>query len=170
MTIYKTPVGDVLYALNSAASDAIVGVLGGFFSDDQIEEIMYNCVQEPVKVYHARYGMCNTNVNLSLDDAMAIVEKIARLGGKTLPFAMLDSSLPDGSRVNIVMPPVSVNGPAITIRRFRKKIMTACDFINSGTITVDACAFLWCCMDGLSYKPANILFAGGTSCGKTTLL
>ncbi len=153
-------------------TDDVVGKLSGFFADDNIEEIMFDGAHESVKVYHAMYGMCDTNVSLTLAEATKIVEDIASFNGKKVSSynPLLDGVLPDGSRVNAVLPPISVNGPAITIRKFKKQVMNACDLINSGTLSEDACAFLWCCIDGLGYRPANILFAGGTSCGKTTLL
>ncbi|MEA2003826.1 MAG: ATPase, T2SS/T4P/T4SS family [archaeon] len=158
--------------LNEIVSDDYTGKLSGFFEDDNIEEIMFDGSHERVKVYHAMYGMCDTNVGLTSAEAVNIIENIASFSGKKVSSnnPIFDGALPDGSRVNVVMPPVSVNGPAITIRKFRKKIMNACSFINLGTMSEEVCAFLWCCIDGLGYRPANILFAGGTSCGKTTLL
>ena len=161
----------MLYSLKEIVSEGAVGALSGFFADDSIEEIMHDGIG-CVKIYHAQFGMCETNVQLSSDAVSDIIGNVVSFNGKSLSTSMplFDGTLSDGSRINIVLSPVAVNGPAITIRKFKRQVMTACDLVNSGVMNPEVCAFLWCCLDGLSHKPANILFSGGTSSGKTTLL
>lgn len=169
--VYKGVNSLMLYNLKEVISDDFLGIISGFFSDDNIEEIMHDGVG-CVKVYHAQFGMCETNVTLSSTDVDGMISKAVAFNGKVLSDSMrlFDGTLPDGSRINVVLPPVAVNGSAITIRKFKKHVMTACDLVNSGVMNQEVCAFLWCCLDGLGHRPANILFSGGTSSGKTTLL
>ncbi|MBW6461739.1 MAG: Flp pilus assembly complex ATPase component TadA [DPANN group archaeon] len=162
----------MLYNLKEIVSEGDLCVLSGFFTDDNIEEIMHDGVLGCVKIYHAQFGMCETNVQLSSEAVDQIINNVVAFNGKVLSSSMplFDGILFDGSRINIVLAPIAVNGPAITIRKFKKQVMTAGDLVNSGVMNSEVCAFLWCCLDGLSHKPANILFSGGTSSGKTTLL
>ena len=83
---------------------------------------------------------------------------------------ILDGRLMDGSRINATIPPVSADGPSLTIRKFRRDPLTIIDLINSRTISVDLAGFLWLCIDGLGVKSANAIISGGTSSGKTTTL
>src|SRR3954454_17053196 len=79
---------------------------------------------------------------------------------------MVDARLPDGSRVNAVLPPVSLSGPLVTIRKFGRERLAMADMVRLGTITDDAVAFL----DGCLRARLNVLISGGTGSGKTTLL
>jgi flagellar protein FlaI len=83
---------------------------------------------------------------------------------------LLDARLSDGSRVNATIPPASISGGTLTIRKFRADPYSIIDLIRMGTVTSEAAAFLWMAIDGLGTKPANILISGGTGSGKTTLL
>jgi flagellar protein FlaI len=83
---------------------------------------------------------------------------------------ILDGRLFDGSRINATIPPVSADGPSLTIRKFKKDPLTIIDLINFGTISVELAAFFWLCFDGLGVKSANAIISGGTSSGKTTTL
>ena len=76
----------------------------------------------------------------------------------------------DGSRINATIPPVSADGPSLTIRKFKRDPFTIIDLINSKTISIELAAFLWLCIDGLGVKSANAIISGGTSSGKTTTL
>ncbi|MEE8403639.1 MAG: ATPase, T2SS/T4P/T4SS family, partial [Candidatus Hydrothermarchaeaceae archaeon] len=76
----------------------------------------------------------------------------------------------DGSRVNATIPPLSLHGPTITIRKFKKDPLTIVDLINFGTLSPHVSAYLWLVVDGFGIKPGNILAAGGSGCGKTTTL
>ncbi len=160
-------------------ADAVVremvgyGIIDPLVSDDNLEEIMVIGPQKPVYVFHRKYGMMKTNVTfLNDEEIQAIIEKIAREVGRHIDAQnpLLDARLPDGSRVNATIPPASVDGSTLTIRKFRKDPYTVLDLIRFGTLDYHVAAFLWLAVDGMGAKPANILVAGGTSSGKTTTL
>ncbi len=149
------------------------GLLDPLVSDDQLEEIMVIGPRKPVYVYHRKYNMCKTNVVFYDDQEIRnIIEKIARDVGRHIDAVhpLLDARLPDGSRVNATIPPASVDGSTITIRKFRKDPYTVVDLIRFGTMDYDVAAFLWLAVDGMGARPANILISGGTGSGKTTTL
>ena len=93
-----------------------------------------------------------------------IVTGIGRRIDETSP--MVDARLPDGSRVNAVIPPLAVDGPSLTIRKFMKSGLTASELIDRRSITPQAVSFLQACVQG----KLNILVSGGTGTGKTTFL
>lgn len=141
--------------------------------DENLEEIMVSGVNSPVYVYHKQYGACETNaVFNSKSEVENIAEKVARDVQRRIDRSspILDARLPDGSRVNITIPPISLDGVSLTIRKFNKDPITVIDLIRFGTITSELAAFLWICIDGLGFSPNNILVAGGTASGKTSTL
>ncbi len=141
--------------------------------DDNLEEIMVIGTKRPVYVWHRRFNMCKTNITFSTDrEILNIIERIARQVGRRIDqqSPLLDARLPDGSRVNATIPPISLDGPTITIRKFKKDPLTIIDLIKYGTMNTDIAAFLWILVDGLGVKPANVLVSGGTGSGKTTTL
>ncbi len=149
------------------------GPLDSMITDDNLEDIMVTSVGKPVYVYHRKYGMCFSNVVFENENSIRyIIDKIARLVGRRIDqqTPLLDARLPDGSRVNATIPPVSLDGPTVSIRKFRKDPLTIIDILNFGTLSADVAAFLWLIVGGMGIKPANILFAGGTGSGKTTSL
>lgn len=149
------------------------GPLDAMVLDDNLEDIMVTAVGKPVYVYHRKYGMCFTNVVFEDEESIKyLIDKMARIVGRRIDqqTPLLDARLPDGSRVNATIPPVSLDGPTISIRKFRKDPLTIIDILNFNTLSTEVAAFLWLIVDGVGIKPANILFAGGTGCGKTTLL
>jgi len=149
------------------------GLLDPLLADDKLEDIMVTAINKPVYVYHRKYGMCYTNIVFHDEDSIKyLIDKMARVVGRRIDqqTPLLDARLPDGSRVNATIPPVSLDGPTISIRKFRKDPLTVIDIINFGTYSTDFAAFLWLAVDGLGVKPANILIAGGTGSGKTTSL
>lgn len=152
--------------------DETYGRLSPLLRDERLEEIMYNSLSNSIKVYHRVHGMCDTNVRLDAEDIYKIIKNIASQAGKSVDAKnpILDARLPDGSRVNATLPPVSPDGPTLTIRKFFKDPLTIIDLITNGTINSEAASFLWMCIDGLRGKPANIIISGGTSSGKTTTL
>ncbi len=149
------------------------GKLQPFIEDDDLEEIMVIGLNKPVYVYHRKFHMCETNITFGEEkELMSIIEKIAMEAGRRIDqqVPLLDARLRDGSRVNATIPPVSLDGPTITIRKVKKDPLTIIDLIKFGSVSTDVAAFLWLAVDGLGARPANILVAGGTSSGKTTLL
>ncbi len=149
------------------------GVIDSLIHDSKLEEIMIIGPKKPVYVYHRDYGMVYTNIIFYSDDEIQdIIDKIARILGRRVDISnpLLDARLPDGSRVNATIPPASIDGSTITIRKFREDPYTIVDLVNFGTINLEVAAFLWCVVEGLGAKPANILISGGTGSGKTTLL
>lgn len=170
---YLSP-GRLKHLGEAAVRDMIgYGQLDPIIADDQLEDILVTAVGKPVYVYHRKYGMCATNVVFESEESIKyLIDKMARVVGRRIDqqTPLLDARLPDGSRVNATIPPVSLDGPTISIRKFRKDPLTVIDILNLGTLSTDIAAFLWLVVDGFGIKPANILFAGGTGCGKTTML
>lgn len=149
------------------------GQLDPMIKDDDLEEIMVIGTNKNVFVYHRKIGMMITNVIFD-DDAeiKAIIDVIARQVNRRIDqqTPILDARLPDGSRVNATIPPVSADGATLTIRKFRKDPLTIVDLINFKTLSSHLAGFLWVCTDGLGVKPCNAIIAGGTGSGKTTTL
>ncbi len=149
-----------------------LGKIQRLLEDDNLEEIMVNSSSE-VFVFDREFGLCQTNVKFSSEeDLMEIVNRLKNYSGirpgSEVPF--IDSRLPDGSRINITLPPVSPFGPTMTIRKFRKAPLTITQLIANGTMTCSLAAFLWLHVEGMKVYPMNLLIAGGTSSGKTTTL
>ena len=171
--IYKDEMGRHYYSVVKLEhSDSDLHEINEFMIDPGIEEVMFIGGKSNVKIVHRLYGMCETNVKISNKKAMDIIHSVAGYNGKEFDDngQFIDGSLPDGSRFNATGPQLSSDGPTITIRKFSEKMITPIDLVRSGTISEEACAFLWCCIEGLSVKPQNIIFAGGTGSGKTTML
>ncbi len=161
--------------LTSIIVQAMIGYerLDPLVRDDNLEEIMVIGTKRPVYVWHRRFNMCKTNIVFPTDrEILNIIERIARQVGRRIDqqSPLLDARLPDGSRVNATIPPISLDGPTITIRKFKKDPLTIIDLIKYGTMNTDIAAFLWILVDGLGVKPANVLVSGGTGSGKTTTL
>ncbi len=149
------------------------GALDLILEDDNLEEVMVIGPGKPVYVFHREYDMMKTNLVFKTDDDIyAIIDKIARFIGRRIDIQnpLLDATLPDGSRVNATIKPISPDGATLTIRKFRQVPFTAVDLIKKGTFSTELAAFLWMAVDGLMAKPANILVSGGTGSGKTTTL
>lgn len=144
-----------------------LGPLEDLLADDSVNEIMVN---GPHQVYVERGGRLQlTDLQFS-DDAsvLAIIERIVAPLGRRIDESQpyVDARLSDGSRVNAIIPPLSLSGPSITIRKFAKKKLTVEDFIRFGTWSANAAKFLDVCVK----LRKNIVVAGGTGSGKTTLL
>ena len=149
------------------------GKIDSLIQDDNLEEIMINGIDKPIFVYHRQHGMMKTNIEFNDErELMDLIDSIARQINRRIDqeSPILDGRLTDGSRINATIPPVSADGPSLTIRKFKKDPFTIIDLINSKTISVELAAFLWLCFDGLGVKSANAIISGGTSSGKTTTL
>ena len=149
-----------------------LGILEEFLEDDTLEEVMVNGENRPVFVFHRRLGMCKTDVYLSKEDILRYIKKVAVWANKAVNERnpLLDAHLPNGDRFNATVPPVSVLGPTITIRKFRRRPFTLLDIIKKGTLPEEVAAFLWLAVDGLGVAPRNVLITGGAGAGKTTTL
>ncbi len=143
------------------------GPIEPFLADETITEIMVN---GPKNIYIERKGKVErTNAQFeSNDHVMRIIDRIVAPLGRRIDEAQpyVDARLPDGSRVNAVIPPISLVGPTITIRKFFKIPLTVEQLIQYGSITAEAIEFLKACVQ----SRLNMLVSGGTGSGKTTLL
>lgn len=135
-----------------------------------IEDIECNGVDTPVFIVHRLYRNLRTNiVYRNIDSLASFIEKLAQRCGKYISYAnpLLDGSLPDGSRVNATYTKdITSKGPTFTIRKFTRIPWTPIQLVALNTLSPEMFAYLWML---LQYK-SNILIAGGTASGKTTLL
>jgi pilus assembly protein CpaF len=143
------------------------GPLERLLADDSISEVMVN---GPERVYVERSGKLEKADARFVDDAhlMRIIDKIVSQVGRRIDESspMVDARLPDGSRVNAIVPPLALTGPTLTIRKFSRDPYTMNDLIQFGTLSARAAQFLGACVKG----KLNILISGGTGTGKTTTL
>ena len=149
------------------------GEIDPLIQDDELEEIMIIGTGKPIFVYHRKYGMMKTNIQFKDEQEIRdLIDIIARQINRRIDqeSPILDGRLVDGSRINATIPPVSADGPSLTIRKFRRDPLTVIDLINSKTMSIELAAFFWLCIDGLGVKSANAIISGGTSSGKTTTL
>jgi pilus assembly protein CpaF len=160
----------------SAKVELIKDVLNEFFGfgpiqplleDATISEVMVN---GPARVYIERKGKVQLS-NVKFDDdehVRRIIDRIILPLGRRvdLDTPLVDARLPDGSRVNAVIPPVSIDGPSITIRKFGTKKLTVEDLVTFGSMTPQIAEFLKACV----ISRLNVVVSGGTGSGKTTLL
>jgi len=143
------------------------GPIQPLLDDPEITEVMVN---GPKKVYVEKQGLL-TKTNIAFDDnehVQHIIDRIILPLGRRVDAdsPMVDARLPDGSRVNAIIPPVAIDGPSITIRKFSKDKLSISQLIHYGSITAGMAEFLRACVIGR----LNILISGGTGSGKTTLL
>lgn len=143
------------------------GPLEPLLRDPDVTEIMVNGYD---RIYVERFGRLHPTALAFVSEAHLrqtidrIVSRVGRRVDEASP--MVDARLPDGSRVNAVIPPISIDGAALTIRKFAKEAFTAADLISVGTLTRPCVDFLRGCVRG----KVNILISGGTGSGKTTTL
>jgi pilus assembly protein CpaF len=143
------------------------GPLQPLLEDDTITEIMVN---GPKNVYVERKGKIH-RVPVTFennDHVMRIIDRIVAPLGRRIDESSpyVDARLQDGSRVNAVIPPISLIGPTLTIRKFSKNPITVEQLIQFGSVTPEAIQFLKACVEAR----LNVLISGGTGSGKTTLL
>jgi pilus assembly protein CpaF len=143
------------------------GPITTLLNDPTVSEVMVN---GPDNVYVERGGKIEKAENSFRDDqhVMHTIEKIIAPLGRRVDESspMVDARLPDGSRVNIIIPPLAINGPTITIRKFATDPYTLEDLISFGTLNQDMAKLLRASVRG----KINIIVSGGTGSGKTTLL
>ena len=143
------------------------GPIEPLLNDDTVTEIMVN---GPFQVYVERNGLLEeTDVAFEDDEHVKriidrIVAPLGRRCDESSP--MVDARLPDGSRVNAIIPPLSLSGPILTIRKFARDPLTIQDLVGFGTLSTQLADFLGACVRG----KLNVFISGGTGSGKTTLL
>ncbi|WP_067438192.1 CpaF family protein [Nocardioides jensenii] len=143
------------------------GPIEPLLRDPEVTEIMIN---GPESIFLEKHGRISISEAKFVDEAHLrrtidkIVSRIGRRVDESSP--MVDARLPDGSRVNAVIPPLAIDGSALTIRKFSADPLTAKDLISFGTLSQQACDFLSACVRGR----LNIIVSGSTGAGKTTTL
>jgi pilus assembly protein CpaF len=144
-----------------------LGPLEPLLNDPSVSDILVNTHKY---VYVERHGLLEmTNIQFR-DSAhlMTIIDRIVSAIGRRVDESspMVDARLPDGSRVNAIIPPLAVDGPCLSIRRFGRDPLTASDLLNNNTLTVPMLELLSGCVKAR----LNVLISGGTGAGKTTFL
>ena len=143
------------------------GVLTPLMADPSVTEVMCN---GPDRIYVEREGRIElSDLRFPSESALRqVIDRMLAVAGRRVDEAspMADGRLADGSRINAIIPPLSLVGPVLTVRRFPETTMTVADLISRETLTADAAVFLEAAVRG----KLNVVVSGGTSTGKTTLL
>ncbi|WP_156509863.1 CpaF family protein [Rossellomorea aquimaris] len=143
------------------------GPINPLLLDEDVSEVMVN---GPDRVYCERKGKLElTSITFRDDEhVMSVIEKIVSPIGRRIDESspMVDARLPDGSRVNAIIPPLALNGPTITIRKFSKDPFTIENLVEFGTLSHEMAIFIEACVKAR----LNIFVSGGTGSGKTTTL
>lgn len=143
------------------------GPLEVLLADETVSEIMVN---GPEKVFVERKGkLQKTNITFeSNEHVLKVIDRIVSPLGRRIDESSpyVDARLPDGSRVNAIIPPLALNGPTLTIRKFEKDPLTIDDLIRFGSMSSEVAEFLKACVKAR----LNVVVSGGTGSGKTTLL
>jgi pilus assembly protein CpaF len=170
LTLDKTPLSrEERRELVRQITDDILGYgpLEPFLRDDTITEVMVNNFD---RIYIEREGKIERTSTTFADNAhlLRIIDKIVSQIGRRIDEAspMVDARLPDGSRVNAIIPPLALKGPTLTIRKFSRDPYTMDDLITFGSLSAKSAQFLAQCVRG----KLNVLISGGTGTGKTTTL
>jgi pilus assembly protein CpaF len=143
------------------------GPLQTFLEDPSVTEIMVN---GPGRIFIEQKGLLKKTAARfeNSEQLVALMVAMARAIGRNLDFnnPCVDGRLPDGSRINCVVPPIAVDGPALTIRKFSRDALTYSDLIQAGALDERMAFFLNTCV----LARLNVVVCGGTGSGKTTLL
>jgi len=143
------------------------GPLESLIKDDRINDILVN---GPKKVFVERDGRLEATTLRFIDDehVLRVIRRILSHLGRRIDEAspMVDARLPDGSRVNAIIPPLALDGPCLSIRKFRKQPLLSGDLLQYGTLDNDMLEFLTAAVE----RRCNLIVSGGTGAGKTTLL
>ena len=162
-------VGSVRDELVVAVADEVLGLgpIEALINEPAVSEVMVNA---PDEVFYEKEGRLYLSSVRFRDDAhiMRIIERIVAPLGRRVDESspMVDARLPDGSRVNVILPPVAPKSPTVTIRKFQADKMTVEDLIRMNSMTREVAEFLRACV----LVRLNIIVSGGTGTGKTTML
>jgi pilus assembly protein CpaF len=144
-----------------------LGPLSPLMTDSTVSDILVN---GPHQVYVERYGLLElTDIHFHDNEhLMLTIERILSRVGRRVDEAspMADARLADGSRVNVIIPPLAIDGPTVSIRRFMRNILELRELVNGGALTQQAAEFLHLAVEA----QMNIIISGGTGSGKTTML
>jgi pilus assembly protein CpaF len=159
---------DKLRVAETVVADVLgLGPLEALLNDPEITEIMIN---SPKQIYIEQHGKLTLSpVSFdSTDQLMQVIDRIVSTIGRRVDESspMVDARLKDGSRVNVIIPPLALRGPTVTIRKFAKEAFTVDDLVTFGSVTPDMIRYLRACVRGR----LNVIVSGGTGSGKTTTL
>jgi pilus assembly protein CpaF len=156
-------------ALSATLLDDMIGFgpIQPLLDEEDISEVMVN---GPFQIYYEKKGkLILSDIKFKDNDhVMRIIERIVAPIGRRIDESvpLVDARLPDGSRVNAIIPPLALNGPTITIRKFKKEALGISDLVRFGTLTQEMAEFIEACIK----VRLNIVVSGGTGSGKTTTL
>ncbi len=144
------------------------GPITDLLEDKSITEIMVNGPSEIYVEIDGHIVLDNTVSFINSDHIVRTIQRMIQPLGRTIDTTnpMVDARLDDGSRLNAVIPPLSIKGPVLTIRKFKEDLATVEDVLRNGTMTSEMARFLEACVK----EKQNIIISGGTGGGKTTLL
>jgi pilus assembly protein CpaF len=160
------------YDLENLSEDMVdelagYGPLETLIKDERVNDILVNGAKQ---IFVEREGKLEATTMRFIDDehVLRVIRRILAPLGRRIDESspMVDARLPDGSRVNAIVPPLALNGPCLSIRKFRKDPLLAQDLIQLGSFDRDMLDFLTAAVE----KRCNIIVSGGTGAGKTTLL
>jgi len=159
---------DKLRVAETVVADVLgLGPLEALLNDPEITEIMIN---SPKQIYIEQHGKLTLSpVSFdSTEQLMQVIDRIVSTIGRRVDESspMVDARLKDGSRVNVIIPPLALRGPTVTIRKFAKEAFTVDDLVTFRSVTPDMIRYLRACVRGR----LNVIVSGGTGSGKTTTL
>jgi pilus assembly protein CpaF len=159
---------DKLRVVDTVIDDVLgLGPLEPLLHDPEITEIMINSATQ---IYIEQHGKLSRSAVTfaSTDQLLQVIDRIVSSIGRRVDESspMVDARLKDGSRVNVIIPPLALRGPTVTIRKFAKEAFTVEDLVTFGSITPDMIRYLRACVRGR----LNVVVSGGTGSGKTTTL
>lgn len=156
-------------SIRSSAIDDLLGfgLLQEFLDDPTVTEVMVN---GPDLVFVESNGTIRktTRTFESDEQLRRVIDRMVRTSGRRVDQSspMVDARLPDGSRLNVILPPLAVDGASVTIRKFTSSWLTTADLVTQGSLSAEAADFL----EKAVQAKLNILVSGGTGTGKTTIL
>ena len=154
--------------VSDISSDVLgLGPIEAFLADPDVSEVMVNGDDAIFVERKGRLYLTDTRF-VSVEHLRQVIERIVGAVGRRIDESspMVDARLPDGSRVNAVVPPLAVDGPVLTIRKFSHDALAVDDLIRFGSLSAEAAQFIDACVRG----KRNVVVSGGTGTGKTTFL